>query len=55
MEVEQNNKIPFLDVLISRDNNKFNNTVYRKPTFSGMGLSYFSHCVQKFKLNSINH
>ena len=53
MEVEQNNKIPFLDVLISRDNNKFNSTVYRKPTFSGMGLSYFSHCVRKFKLNSI--
>ena len=40
MEVEQNNKIPFLDVLIFRDNNKFNSTVYRKPTFSGMGLSF---------------
>ena len=53
MEVEQNNKIPFLDVLISRDNNKFNSRIYRKPAFSGMGLSYFSHCVRKFKLISI--
>ena len=52
MEVEQNNKIPFLDVLISRDT-KFNTTVYRKPIFSGIGLSFFSYCVRKFKLNGI--
>ena len=25
----------------------------KKPTFSGLGISYFSFCYKKFKLNSI--
>ena len=53
MEVEQNNKISFLDVLIFSDNNKFNSTIYRKATFSGMGFSFSSYCILKFKLNSV--
>ena len=32
-EIEENGKIPFLDCLVTRDNNnKLNTTVYRKPT-----------------------
>ena len=31
-EIEENVKIPFLDCLASRDNNKLRTTVYRKPT-----------------------
>ena len=53
METEQNQKLPFLDVLITRSNNKFHTSVYRKPTFSGQGLSFFSFCTFRFKLNSI--
>ena len=53
METEQNQKLPFLDVLITRSNNKFHTSVYRKPTFSGHGLSFFSFCTFRFKLNSI--
>ena len=41
MENEHNRKLPFLDVLVDRDNNKFNTSVYRKPTFSGQGLDQF--------------
>ena len=32
-EIEENGKIPFLDCLVTRDNNnKLSTTVYRKPT-----------------------
>ena len=32
MEIEENGKIPFLDCLVTRDNNKLKTTIYRKPT-----------------------
>ena len=53
MEMESNNQIFFLDVLVIKDDFNFNTTVFRKPTFSGLGVSYFSYCCRKFKLNSI--
>ena len=53
MENEHNGKLPVLDVLVDRVNNKFNTSVYRKPTFSGQGLSFFCHCSVKFKINCI--
>ena len=31
-EVEENGKIPFLDCLVSRHDNKLQTTIYRKPT-----------------------
>jgi len=31
-EIEENGKLPFLDCLVSHDNNKLQTTVYRKPT-----------------------
>ena len=31
-EIEENGKIPFLDCLVTRDNNKLKTTIYRKPT-----------------------
>ena len=31
-EIEENGKLPFLDCLVSRDNNELRKTVYRKPT-----------------------
>ena len=34
-EIEKNGKIPFLDCLVSRDNNKLRTTIYRKPTNTG--------------------
>ena len=33
--LEQNRKLSFLDVDVSRERNTFVTTVYRKPTFSG--------------------
>ena len=34
-------------------NNKFETSVYRKITFSGLGMSFFSFIPFVFKLNSI--
>ena len=32
VEIKENGKIPFLDCLVTRDNNKLKTTIYRKPT-----------------------
>ena len=52
-ETEISNKLPFLDCNIHRVNNTFETSVYRKNTFSGLGISNFSFCSNAFKLNSI--
>ena len=31
-EIEEKGKIPFLDCLVTRDNNRLRTTIYRKPT-----------------------
>ena len=43
MEKEQDNKIPFLDVLVTRTEQGFRSSVYRKPTFIGQYLNFNSH------------
>ena len=53
METENNHQLPFLDCLVTRSDNQFSTSVYRKSTFTGLGISYFSYCTQRFKLNSI--
>ena len=53
MEKEQNFILPFLDVSVHRSNNSFQTSVFRKTTFSGLGMSYFSFCCKIFKLNSV--
>ena len=52
-ETEENGKLSFLDALIINENGKFYSTVYRKPTFTGLGLNYLSFTAYIFKLNSI--
>ena len=53
METESSNSLSFLDVKVSRNNNKFTTSVYRKPTFSGLGTSFFNFFSFMFKLNAI--
>ena len=43
MEKEKDNKLPFLDVLITRTEQGFRSSVYRKPTFTGQYLNFNSH------------
>ena len=52
MDTENNDQLPFLDVLISRSNNEFVTGIFRKSTFTGLGLNFFSHCSLSFKINS---
>ena len=43
MGKEQDNKLPFLDVLVTRAEQGFRSFVYRKPTFTGQFLNFNSH------------
>ena len=42
MEEEKENTLPFLDVLVRHHGNQLATSVYRKPTFTGLGTSFFS-------------
>ena len=54
LELENNSSLPFLDLLITRDQNQtIQTTIYRKKTFSGLGMSFFSYTPLKFKINNI--
>ena len=45
MEKDQDNKLPFLDVLVTHTETEqgFRSSVYRKPTFTGQYLNFNSH------------
>ena len=43
MEKEQDGKLPFLDVLVTRTEQGFRSSVYRKPTFTRQYLNFNSH------------
>ena len=48
-ELEENNQMPFLDVLVSRISGKFNTSIYRKPTFSGLYTNFESFIPECYK------
>ena len=41
-EIEENGKIPFLDCLVTRNNNKLKTTIYRKPTHTDLTRTVFA-------------
>ena len=51
-ELETEGKLPFLDMLIDRNNNKIVTSIYRKPTFTGLYTHFesFLPSVYKFGL-----
>ena len=50
IEFEQNNAIPFLDILITRNqNNTFMTSIYRKKTFTGLYTKWDSFTPRKYK------
>jgi hypothetical protein len=53
LEIENSNSLSFLDSKITKFDNTFSSSVFRKATFTGLGLSYFSFCSFKFKINAI--
>ncbi|CAM1312216.1 Uncharacterised protein r2_g2253 [Pycnogonum litorale] len=52
MEVEENRELPFLDVLVKRNNDKLEYSVYRKKTHTDKYLHYLSNHHQSVK-NSV--
>ena len=52
MDIESGNQLSFLDILVSRSDGNFVTGIFRKSTFTGLGLNFFSHCSFGFKTNS---
>ena len=52
-EIEVNGSLSFLDVMLTKKQNKIEVDIYRKPTFTGQGLNWFSFCPTIYKINSI--
>ena len=52
-EIEENGKIPFLDCLVTRDNNKLKTTIYRKPTYTDRLLNQSSYNPTSHKATTI--
>lgn len=53
-EEEENDTLSFLDVNIMRENGKFTTSVFRKKTFSGVYLNFFSYLPIEYKKGLIS-
>lgn len=53
IEHEINNSIAFLDLYLTRENNKITTNWYRKPTWSGRLINFFSHHPFRQKIGII--
>ena len=52
-EIKENGKIPFLDCLVTRDNNKLKTTIYRKLTHTDRLLDQSSYNPNSHKATTI--
>ena len=52
-EEEQDNCLPFLDVLVTREGDNLHTSLYRKPTFSGLYTNFYSFISEKYKTGLI--
>ena len=53
VEHEKDGTLPFLDVFLTRNGNNITTSIYRKPSYSGLGINYISFVPQMFKINAI--
>lgn len=53
-EEERNNILPFLDVNVIRETNRFSSTVHRKATFSGVYTNFQSFIPENYKRGLIS-
>ena len=52
-EKEKNNSLPFLDACVINEGNSFSTRLYRKPTFTGLGLKFNSFVPDSYKRNLV--
>ena len=52
-ESEDSNSSPFLDVLVTHDDNDFSTNLYRKKTFTGLYTNFESFSPIQYKVNLI--
>ena len=52
-EIEEDMKLSFLDVTVTRTNNSFETSIFRKKTFTGLGSHYLSIEPILYKINAI--
>jgi len=52
-ELQMDNQLPFLDTMITNNNGIFQTSIYRKPTFTGLGLHFLSYIPYIYKINSV--
>ena len=48
-EIEENNTLPFLDVLVEKESHCFSTSLYRKKTFTGLYTDFASLAPNKYK------
>ena len=53
VEIEDNNQLPFLDVLVIRDSEKTKTKTYRKSTWSGIFLHFHSFTPLAYKIGLV--
>ena len=53
IEYENDDNLPFLDILVTRNARHFTTSIFRKKTYTGLGLNFYSSCFYNFKVNSI--
>ena len=53
-ETEKDNSLSFLDCKVTKINNHFVTSSYRKPTYTGHGMKFNSAISNKYKLNLID-
>ena len=52
-EIETEGSLPFLDLLITKNNLQINTSIYRKKTNTSLGTNFFSHIPPLYKLNAV--
>ena len=54
IEIEKENKLPFLDLLVNKSATELDISIYRKPTYTNLGVNFLSACYMKYKMNTFN-
>ena len=53
MEKQTNRKLSFLDLNIDNTSGSFSSSVFRKSTFTGLGMNFLSYCPLIYNINAI--